>query len=317
LYIGGGGELAYLLRDFKLQPRELTILLTDTTASGVAPSGFSDSIAGTAHDLVRQDLDGLSGVILADEYDFDDEQIAVLMQARARGAQIHVLTAFYEEYLAKVPVQHLKYGWFVYGSGFYLLHGTFSMKAKRLVDFVLAAFLLVVLSPLMLLVALAVKLDSRGPVFYVQQRTGLNSQVFNMIKFRSMVADAESQGVQWAGENDPRITRVGRFLRKSRFDELPQLWNVLVGDMSFIGPRPERPEFIAELEKQIPFYELRHLVKPGISGWAQVMYPYGASVEDALHKLQYDLFYIKNYSIFLDLIITIKTLRLMIWHQGR
>src|SRR5262249_29655017 len=160
--------------------------------------------------------------------------------------------------------------------------------------------LMVALSPLMLVTAIAIKLDSKGPVFYRQSRTGLNGVTFILYKFRTMVEDAEKSGARWAEENDPRVTRVGRFLRATRIDELPQLWNVLLGQMSFIGPRPERPDFNSELEAAIPYYDLRHLVKPGITGWAQVLYPYGASVEDAREKLQYDLYYIKNYSVMLD-----------------
>jgi len=161
----------------------------------------------------------------------------------------------------------------------------------------------------MLIAAIAIKLDTRGPVFYSQTRTGLSGVTFRLYKFRTMVKDAEKSGPRWTKKDDPRITRVGRFLRSTRIDELPQLWNVLLGEMSFIGPRPERPDFNAELEAAIPYYDLRHLVKPGITGWAQVLYPYGASVEDAREKLQYDLYYIKNYSVMLDLVILIRTLR--------
>ncbi len=148
-------------------------------------------------------------------------------------------------------------------------------------------------------------------------RTGLNGVTFTLYKFRTMVEDAEKFGARWAEKNDPRITRVGRLLRATRIDELPQLWNVLLGEMSFIGPRPERPDFNSELEAAIPYYDLRHLVKPGITGWAQVLYPYGASVEDAREKLQYDLYYIKNYSVMLDLVILIRTLRVVLVGHGR
>ena len=169
----------------------------------------------------------------------------------------------------------------------------------------------------MALVSLFIKLESRGPVIYRQVRTGLGGQEFEMLKFRSMSDDAERNGPQWAQKSDPRVTRVGRAIRLLRIDELPQLFNVLKGEMSFIGPRPERPVFNETLEKEIPLYNLRHLVRPGITGWAQVMRPYGASVEDAREKLQYDLYYIKNYSVLLDIGIVFKTLRVVLLGKGR
>ncbi len=180
-----------------------------------------------------------------------------------------------------------------------------------------SAFLMLFLSPLMLLAALAIKLDSPGSVFYTQIRTGLEGKPFRVYKFRSMYQDAEKRGAQWANERDPRITRVGRWLRLTRIDELPQILNILRGEMSLIGPRPERPEFDLKLRQEIPYYDLRYLVKPGITGWAQVMYPYGASVEDAYEKLAYDLYYIKNYSLWLDLAIVFKTIRVVLLGKGR
>jgi exopolysaccharide biosynthesis polyprenyl glycosylphosphotransferase len=177
--------------------------------------------------------------------------------------------------------------------------------------------MMLLLAPIMLLAAIAIKLDSPGSVFYSQTRTGLNGETFKVYKFRSMYQDAEKRGAQWASEQDPRITRVGRWLRILRIDELPQIWNVLRGDMSLIGPRPERPEFDIKLSEAIPYYNLRYLVKPGITGWAQVMYPYGASIEDAYEKFAYDLYYIKNFSFWLDIAITLKTVRVVLLGKGR
>jgi exopolysaccharide biosynthesis polyprenyl glycosylphosphotransferase len=172
--------------------------------------------------------------------------------------------------------------------------------------------------PWMALIAIAIKLESRGPIVFRQTRLGESGCVFVIYKFRSMRQDAEQEtGPQWAAAADPRVTRVGRILRRTRLDELPQLFNVLIGDMSFIGPRPERPEFVAELEKHLPFYRARLSVKPGITGWAQVRYPYGASVGDALEKLQYDLYYIKNLSLFLDLLILLNTIQVVLFARGR
>jgi exopolysaccharide biosynthesis polyprenyl glycosylphosphotransferase len=188
--------------------------------------------------------------------------------------------------------------------------------AKRLFDIAFAGLFLLVLWPFMLLTAMAVMLESGRPVLYHQLRTGLNGKVFRIYKFRSMRQDAEKGGAVWAQKNDARVTRVGAVIRNTRLDELPQLWNVLKGDMSFVGPRPERPEFVRDLAGQIPYYEVRHKVKPGLMGWAQLKYPYGASVEDARNKLQYDLYYTKNHSFLMDMLIMIQTVEIILLGKG-
>ena len=258
-----------------------------------------------------------TGVILATEQTPGDATLSELMRARLRGVRIYDLTDFYERFLFKLPVLNLRDGWLMLAHGFDLLHHTIALRAKRVIDLALSFALMLAVSPLILVTAIAIKLDSQGPVFYGQIRTGLNGVTFRLYKFRTMIEDAEKSGARWTEKKDPRITRVGRLLRATRIDELPQLWNVLLGEMSFIGPRPERPAFNSELEAAIPYYDLRHLVKPGITGWAQVLYPYGASVEDAREKLQYDLYYIKNYSMMLDLVILIRTLRVVLVGHGR
>jgi exopolysaccharide biosynthesis polyprenyl glycosylphosphotransferase len=258
-----------------------------------------------------------NGVILATAQPPGDAILSELMRARLRGMRIYDLTDFYERFLFKLPIVNLRDSWVILAHGFDLLHHTIQLRAKRVIDVVLSFALMLVLSPLMIVTAIAIKLDSKGPVFYRQMRTGLNGVTFRLYKFRTMVEDAEECGARWTEKKDPRITRVGRFLRSTHIDELPQLRNVLLGEMSFIGPRPERPDFNDELEAAIPYYDLRHLVKPGITGWAQVLYPYGASVEDAREKLQYDLYYIKNYSVMLDLVILIRTLRVVLVGRGR
>ncbi|MGE3775177.1 MAG: exopolysaccharide biosynthesis polyprenyl glycosylphosphotransferase, partial [Gammaproteobacteria bacterium] len=188
---------------------------------------------------------------------------------------------------------------------------------KRLFDIVASLFLLSLTLPFMLVTALAILLESGRPIFYTQRRVGLRGECFNVIKFRSMRTDAEVDGKPvWAAKEDNRVTGVGRFIRKTRIDELPQLLNVLKGDMSFVGPRPERPEFVSELAQVIPYYDLRHHVKPGITGWAQVSYPYGSSIKDAREKLQYDLYYLKNYSVFLDVNILLQTIQVILWGKG-
>jgi exopolysaccharide biosynthesis polyprenyl glycosylphosphotransferase len=203
----------------------------------------------------------------------------------------------------------------VLGGGF--RQGFFKDMAKRLFDLAVSIVLLLICLPLLLLAVICIYLESGLPVLYRQERVGRGARVFTLYKLRSMRRDAESNGTaQWAATNDDRTTRVGRFLRKSRIDELPQIFNVLKGEMSFVGPRPERPVFVDQLVKQIPFYALRHSVKPGITGWAQVRYSYGASVDDAVEKLQHDLYYLKNNSLFLDIMIMLATVEVVLWGRG-
>ena len=265
---------------------------------------------------VEQNSAAPSGIILASHQDLSDMAVQRLMQIRLSGTPIVSLADFYEQYLLKIPVHQLKDSWFVFSGGFSLIHHDIALKVKRLADILLAASGLILLAPVMIIVALLVAGTSKGPVLYIQERHGQFRKVFWLRKFRTMIENAESNGAQWSAPGDPRVTSVGKFLRASRLDELPQLWNVLVGNMSFIGPRPERPDFVNDLEQQIPYYELRHLVKPGITGWAQVMYPYGRSVEDALRKLEYDLYYIKNYSLTLDVYILLRTVKTVFSRAG-
>jgi len=239
-----------------------------------------------------------------------------LIDCRMRGIQVEDWPTFYEKETGKILVTDLRPSWLIFSDGFVKTPRT--EIVKRLVDVALSLVGLMLALPVMAVVAAAIKMESRGPALFRQPRLGQNGRVFILNKFRSMREDAEKEtGPVWAQQQDPRVTRVGAFLRKTRLDELPQLFNVLVGDMSFIGPRPERPEFVYELQKQIPFYMERLSVKPGITGWAQVRYRYGASVEDALEKLQYDLYYIKNLSLFLDLLILINTIQVVLFARGR
>jgi len=239
-----------------------------------------------------------------------------LLECRLRGIQVEDWPTFYEKETGKILVTDLRPSWLIFSDGFVKTARTEIIK--RLADMTLAVAGLLVALPVMALVAVAIRLESSGPALFRQPRLGQNGRVFILNKFRSMRPDAEKEsGPVWAQQQDPRVTRVGSFLRRTRLDELPQLLNVLVGDMSFIGPRPERPEFVYELQKHIPFYMERLSVKPGITGWAQVRYRYGASVEDALEKLQYDLYYIKNLSLFLDLLILINTIQVVLFARGR
>ena len=220
----------------------------------------------------------------------DPKLTGKLLQYKLEGLQYYNYLEFYETYENKLPISHLSPKWFLENTGFEIYHNNFNLKAKRLLDLLFAMLIGIFAAPVIILAAIIVKLESKGPIFFIQERIGEGNKKFNIVKFRSMTTDAEKDGPQWASKNDNRVTKFGKIMRATRIDELPQLWNVLRGEMSFVGPRPEREFFIQQLEKEIPYYNLRHTVKPGLTGWAQVMYPYGASVEDACRKLQYDLF---------------------------
>jgi len=237
-----------------------------------------------------------------------------LLECRLRGLAVEDWPTFYEKQTGKVLVTNLRPSWLIFSDGFVKTH--FTEAVKRFADLVLASIGVLVTLPLMAIIAIAIKLDSRGPVLFRQRRVGQNGRIFVLNKFRSMTVDAEQSGAVWARANDPRITRVGRWLRLLRLDELPQFFNVVLGDMSFVGPRPERPEFVRALQQKIPYYMKRHAVKPGITGWAQVRYQYAASFEDSLEKVQYDLYYIKNLSLLLDLLIIISTIQVVLFARG-
>jgi sugar transferase (PEP-CTERM system associated) len=238
-----------------------------------------------------------------------------LLSCRVSGVRVTDLAGFFERIRGEVPVDSLKASWLIYGDGF--RQGEARNLLKRMFDLLAALFLLVVTAPIMLLAALAIVLESGFPFIYWQERVGARGRRFMLLKFRSMVSDAEPDGeARWAVVNDARVTRVGRLLRRTRIDELPQLVNVLKGEMSFVGPRPERPCFVEQLTEKVPFYGVRHSVKPGITGWAQVRCSYGASVEDAARKLQFDLFYVKNHTFFLDLLILLETVRVVLFAEG-
>lgn len=295
---------------------KLTVLAEDNNQT-IDLSKSNLSYQGNLSDLSQWSQESWSGVIVTTQINFSQSQTQQLMQMRLRGIPVYTLPDVYETFWYKLPSSLLQDKWLAFSDGFNLMPGYFSKKLKRVVDIIFILFLLVLVAPLLLLVALLVRLDSPGPVLYSQQRSGLYGKPFRVYKFRSMYQDAEKLGAQWASQRDRRITRVGYWLRLLRIDELPQIWNVLQGEMSLIGPRPERPEFDVKLKEAIPYYEVRYLVKPGITGWAQVMYPYGASIEDAYEKLSYDLYYIKNYSIWLDLAIAFKTIRVVLLGKGR
>jgi sugar transferase (PEP-CTERM system associated) len=241
--------------------------------------------------------------------------VQLLLALKSHGVLIQDGPDVYEAVTGKVPIESLRLSWLLFSEGFHV--SRFLLIYKRVASIVVSIVGLLLSLPLVPFVALAIKLTSPGPLFYKQKRVGRDGSVFDCYKFRTMRADAEADiGPTWATDNDPRITRVGHFLRTARLDEIPQLWNVLKGDMSLVGPRPERPEFVASLNQEIPLYHLRHAIRPGLTGWAQVRYQYGSSVEDAKEKLRYDLFYIKNMSPGLDLLIFLHTIKIILLGRG-
>jgi sugar transferase (PEP-CTERM system associated) len=237
-----------------------------------------------------------------------------LLNCRFRGVQVEEAATFYEALTGKILLDKLRPSWFIFSEGFRI--SPFTLRVKRALDLVMAGLLLVVASPVMLMTAALIKLDSKGPAIYKQDRVGAGWKEYTLYKFRSMVQDAEASGVKWAEEDDPRVTRVGRVIRRYRIDELSQLFNVLKGDMSFVGPRPERRFFVEELAKEIPYYPYRLFVKPGLTGWAQIKFHYGASKNETMEKLQYDLYYIKHISLYLDLSIIFDTVRVVLSGAG-
>ncbi|WP_181905201.1 TIGR03013 family XrtA/PEP-CTERM system glycosyltransferase [Aestuariispira insulae] len=237
-----------------------------------------------------------------------------MMDCKLRGIQITEFDCFWEREFGKVELSTIRPSWIIFSDGFQV--SAVKRVMKRAFDLLFSSLFLLATLPVLLLTALAIKLDSAGPVFYSQKRVGLNGNLFPVLKFRSMRTDAEKNGAQWASKSDSRVTRVGKFIRKTRIDEIPQILNVFRGEMSFVGPRPERPDFMEELEREVPYYSERHRVKPGITGWAQINYPYGATIEDARQKHSYDLYYLKNISIFLDLVILVQTVRVVLFGEG-
>jgi sugar transferase (PEP-CTERM system associated) len=241
--------------------------------------------------------------------------IKELLEFKTRGVAIEEATTFYERVAGKIPIENLKPSWMVFNAGFGV--SSRMLIEKRVLSIVLSSLLLFFLWPVILVMMLLIKLDSKGPVFYKQDRVGQGGRTFFLIKFRSMYQDAEQNtGPVWCTAGDPRVTRLGRIMRRTRLDELPQLWNVLRGDMNFVGPRPERPHFVQQLAESIPFYPLRHIVKPGITGWAQINYGYANTLEHTVEKLQYDLFYVKNMSTVLDALIVLETIKTVLMKKG-
>ncbi len=312
----GAGHRADRLRQLGERPESGFVIVGYIGMSDQRPV-IEEAINRSAiHNLTRfvENL-GVSEVVLALEERRNSLPLHDLLRIKTAGVHVNDFSSFIERETGRVDLDTVNPSWLIFSDGFSSGRAVSSV-AKRMFDVLASMILLMLTLPVIGLFALLVKLDSRGPAFFRQTRVGLYGQPFALIKLRSMRVDAEKAGAQWASKDDPRITRIGRFIRKVRIDELPQAWSVLKGEMSFVGPRPERPEFVSDLEEQLPYYAERHMVKPGITGWAQINYPYGASIEDSRHKLEYDLYYAKNYTPFLDLLILLQTLRVVLWHDG-
>ena len=255
-------------------------------------------------------------ILLLPDAPIDDDIAHDLLEAKLRGSMVVDIRSFYEHVVQRLPLSQINDEWLLQTEGFSLNTRGSLRRLKRALDVLISLLLLIPAAPIMLITAIIVRLESPGPVIYKQDRVGLFEKEFTVYKFRSMRADAEKNGAVWASAQDARVTKFGKFIRKVRIDELPQIWNILKGDMSFIGPRPERMAFVTKLKETIPYYSLRHTVKPGLTGWAQVCYPYGASEDDARRKLEYDLYYIKNMSILLDINIVFKTVGVVLFPKG-
>lgn len=319
LLIVGGGELAGKLR------QELV-----SGKANFAIGGFARSIGSKLDKSIRAGLkidyceligllrkDGVSRIVVAEQnVKGREELVRTLLECKLRGVAVERAGDFYERLYHKIWLEVVRPEWFIFADGFRITR--LYLMMKRFVDILGTLLLIILTAPLLVVIAAAVKLSSPGPVLFRQERVSQHGKTFTLYKFRSMRQDAERDtGPVWAGENDQRVTPIGRILRKSRLDEIPQAFNILRGELSFVGPRPERPCFVDLLRQRIPYYELRHYVKPGLTGWAQVNYGYAASVEDTCEKLQYDLYYVKHVSLCLDLAIILKTTKMVLLGRGR
>lgn len=324
LIVGTGVAAVSLARELFERRTELAVELIGFVDSDAAKIGTSSGAIAGAVDIIGT-VNDIPAIVRASRV---DRVVVSLADARGKlnmdallamklndGVRFDHLASVYEQYTGKIAVENLRPSWMIFSEGF---NKSDRLEAiKRLSDIVFAVVGLILASPLMLLVWFALRVGSSGPAIYSQVRVGKDGVPFTIHKFRSMRVDAEAvSGAVWARENDPRVTKLGRFLRRTRLDELPQLWNVLRGDMSFVGPRPERPEFIAQLTHNIPFYGQRHVVRPGLTGWAQVRHRYGSSVDDSQEKLQYELFYIKHMSFAFDLYIVLETVKTVLVRRG-
>jgi sugar transferase (PEP-CTERM system associated) len=319
LVVGTGAKARYLRDLFSRSDRHLAklhFLAEDYLGGTRSDNSNANPIRVLSDDLTVEELErklAIDQVVVAVD-DQSDLHFDHLLPWKAEGIPVFDFNTFLERETSRVDLTWTDSDWLLYSDGFRF--GFLDLAAKRILDLVVSATFLILTVPTFLIVAAAILAEDFGPIFYSQERVTQGGRSFWILKFRTMRVDAEKFGAQWASEKDPRITRVGHFLRRTRIDEIPQLFNVLRGDMSLVGPRPERPVFVDQLSNQIRLYKLRHSVKAGVTGWAQINYPYGASVEDARNKLEYDLYYLKHFSVLRDLSIMLQTFRVLIFAQG-
>lgn len=315
LVLGNGVTIETIIAPLKDDPEyRLTAILDKETVKEKLSQGTDPDDKGTFTGFVEQNK--INDIVVSFEANNSSELEQALVNCRMRGIGCYTVEAFYERLLEKLPVLMLNDRWFLMSGGFDKLGSRFYKAFKRGFDFTVATLILLISLPLALVIGLLIPLTSKGPIFFTQERLGAGKKPFQIIKFRTMVPNAEANGPQWAQNGDGRVTKLGKVLRRTRLDELPQLVNVFIGHMSLIGPRPEREYFINQLTEKIPFYSLRFFVKPGITGWAQVNFRYGADEKDAVEKLRYELYYIKNQSLFLDTRILLKTIRVVLTGAG-
>lgn len=314
VYVLGSGDRAQRLVDAIRSRKDLGMEVVGW--AGALGNGGSDrdALAAAVRGLVNRDLP-VERVIVAVTDRRNTLPVRELLDLRLSAIPVEEASSLLEKISGKMEIESLHPSAMIFSEGFRL--GTGFLLARRAVSFIVALMLLIICAPFLPLIALLIKVTSSGPVLFRQNRVGRQGELFTLYKFRTMNHNAEAgSGAVWAGKNDPRVTPIGRFLRKTRIDEIPQLWNVLIGDMGFVGPRPERPEFVTWLSEKIPYYNLRHIIRPGLTGWAQVRYSYGASLEQTQEKLQYDLYYIKHMSLSLDLLIMFETLKTVLLRRG-
>jgi len=319
ILVMGTGETARMVGEEVLKRERLGFRLVgftgDPHSAEVRTNGTGEIVGDESQvaDLIREKKVRKLVVALSERR--GGYPVASLLDLRVKGCEIVEWPSFFEKLSGRIAVDNLSPSYFIFQEGF--SKSTVLLFSRRLVSLFASVVLLLLLSPILLATAILIKIDSPGPVFYRQERVGRGGKAFRILKFRSMRQDAEGEGgPRWATQNDPRVTRLGRILRKSRLDEVPQVINVLMGDLNLVGPRPERPEFVERLEKAIPYYAIRHSVRPGLTGWAQVEFPYCGTIEESKEKLQYDLFYIKNMSLKLDLLILFKTVKIVLLGRG-
>jgi len=318
LIIGAGdcGAAVYDLLKDPFLPYRVVGFLDDNPAKRGEEIG-SPKVLGTTDQIIEISAQKeITTAILAITHERSPRLVNDILQARLKGIDVIEMPSFFEKITGRVPVEHVHDGWLVFTNGFNMITKSYIQKLKRLTDLAVSGLLLLLTLPFMAVVALAIRLESPGPIFFKQERVGKGGKIFTLWKFRSMRQNSEENGAEWAQKKDPRVTHVGRFIRYFRIDELPQIWNIFKGEMSLIGPRPERPEFVSELEVQIPYYSIRHSVRPGLTGWGQINYPYGASIDDARRKLEYEVYYIKNMSLLLDLKILLRTISVVLFGEG-